>query len=56
MTVLSDGRVPVVDGDLLGSLSVGSVDTEDLVALHRSLVSMRRDRGGRAGLALARMA
>ena len=56
MTVLSDGRVPVVDGDLLGSLVAGSVDTEDLVALHRSVVSMRRDRGGRAGLALARMA
>lgn len=56
MTVLSDGRVPVVDGDLLGSQVAGSVDSEDLVALYRTLVSRRRDRSGRAALSLARMA
>ena len=56
LTVLSDGRVPAVDGDLLGNQTVGSVDAEDLVALHRAVVSRRRARGERAGLAMARMA
>jgi len=56
ITVLSDGRVPVVDGDLLGGVIAGSVDTEDLVSLHRAVVSRRRARGERAGLSLARMA
>jgi hypothetical protein len=56
MTVLSDGRVPLVDGDLLGTMVAGSVDAEDLVSLHRAVVSRRRDRSGRAALSLARMA
>jgi len=53
MTVLSDGRVPAIDGDLLGNSSIGSVDHEDLVSLHRSLVARRREAGVRGGLALA---
>ena len=53
MTVLSDGRVPAIDGDLLGNLSVGNVEQDDLVALHRALVARRREAGVQGGLALA---
>jgi hypothetical protein len=53
MTVLSDGRVPAVDGDLLGQSSIGSIEHEDLVTLHRALCARRREAGVRGGLALA---
>jgi hypothetical protein len=56
MTVLSDGRVPAIDGDLLGNSSIGSVEQEDLVALHRSLTARRREAGVQGGLALAALA
>lgn len=51
VTVLSDGRVPAVDGDLLGQASVGSVDQDDLVTLYR-LVHARR-RSVRTGVGLS---
>jgi hypothetical protein len=53
LTVLSDGRVPAVDGDLLGNSSIGSVDTDDLLTLHRLVTSRRREAGSRGALALA---
>jgi hypothetical protein len=56
MTVLSDGRVPLVDGDLLGTLVAGTVDEQDLVALHRVVTSRRRAAGARGGLAMANVA
>jgi hypothetical protein len=34
--VLSDGRVPAQAGDVLGTTSVGNVDSEDLLTLFRS--------------------
>ena len=36
LTVLSDGRVPAQAGDVLGTTSVGNVDSEDLLTLFRS--------------------
>ena len=36
LTVLSDGRVPAQTDDLLGTTSVGNVDSEDLLTLFRS--------------------
>ena len=36
LTVLSDGRVPAQSGDLLGTTSVGNVDSEELLMLFRS--------------------
>ncbi len=42
MSILSDGRVPVIDGDLLGQSSIGSVDHEDLVILYRTVMAQRR--------------
>jgi hypothetical protein len=53
LTVLSDGRVPAIDGDLLGNSSIGSVDTEDLLTLHRLVTSRRREAGARGALLLA---
>jgi hypothetical protein len=53
VTVLSDGRVPAIDGDLLGNSSVGSIDTEDLLTLHRLVTSRRREAGARGALLLA---
>jgi hypothetical protein len=53
LTVLSDGRVPAVDGDLLGNSSVGSVDSDDLLTLHRLVISRRREAGARGALAMA---
>ncbi len=53
MTVLSDGRVPAIDGDLLGNSSIGTVEQEDLVALYRSLLARRREAGVHGGMALA---
>ena len=56
LTVLSDGRVPIVDGDLLGNLVAGSVDEQDLVLLHRAVTSRRRAAGSLGGLAMAEVA
>ncbi len=56
LTVLSDGRVPIVDGDLLGNLVAGSVDEQDLVLLHRAVTSRRRAAGAHGGLAMADVA
>jgi hypothetical protein len=52
ITVLSDGRVPAVDGDLLGQSSVGNAELEDLVTLHRLVMSRRRDRRHGAALTM----
>jgi hypothetical protein len=41
LTVLSDGRVPAHNDDLMGNTSVGSVDTEELTTLHRWAVQHR---------------
>ena len=53
LTVLSDGKVPVIDGDLLGNSSIGSVDTDDLLTLHRLVTSRRREAGARGALLIA---
>ena len=53
VTVLSDGRVPAVDGDLLGNASVGSVDQDDLVTLYRLAYARRRSVRTGVGLSQA---
>jgi hypothetical protein len=56
VTVLSDGRVPAVDGDLLGNASVGSVDQDDLVTLYRLAYARRRSVRTGVGLSQAVLA
>jgi len=45
ITVLSDGRVPMIDGDLLGNSVVGSIDQEDVVGLYRLAMARRKTSG-----------
>ena len=42
MTILSDGRVPISEVDLIGRQDVGSVDEGSILELWRKVVSMRR--------------